>query len=91
MRGPKIILVTDPAYEDDAIVDTIEAAASALPPGALGVQLRDRIREKGELARFAERLRRVTRDKDAWLVINGSAAPPAPSLPRAPPRANRAG
>lgn len=73
MRGPKLILVTDPAYPDDAILSTIAEVAAVLPAGALGVQLRDKVRPVIELRVFASRLRVLTRQRDAWLVINGDA------------------
>jgi thiamine-phosphate pyrophosphorylase len=73
VRGPKIILVTDPGYTDERIVDVVEAATAAVPPGSLAVQLRDKIRDPAELGTFAAKLRTITRAKDAWLIVNGDA------------------
>jgi thiamine-phosphate diphosphorylase len=73
VRGPKIILVTDPGYSDEKIIDTVESAASAVPPGSLAVQLRDKIRDPADLGSFAARLRAITLGKDAWLIVNGDA------------------
>jgi thiamine-phosphate diphosphorylase len=68
---PRIILVTDPAFGDDAIVKCAEAVACELPPGWLAVQLRDKRRPLVSLRVFASRLRLVTRAVKASLVING--------------------
>jgi thiamine-phosphate pyrophosphorylase len=66
-----VILVTDPAFGDDAIERCIVSAAAALPTGALGVQLRDRSRLDASLRVFAGRLRLVTKAVGAWLIVNG--------------------
>ena len=58
---PRILLVTDPAHDDDAIVRVVEACVAALPHGTFGVQLRDKLRPRASLAAFAARLRVVTR------------------------------
>jgi thiamine-phosphate pyrophosphorylase len=71
--APRIILVTDPAFGDDAIVRCVEAVARALPPGWLSVQLRDKRRPLVSLRVFASRLRLVTRAVGAALVVNGDA------------------
>ncbi len=68
----RIMLITDPAYGDDAIVRCVEAVASALPPGAFCVQLRDKRRSLVSLRMFAWRLRVTTHKAGALLVINGN-------------------
>jgi thiamine-phosphate pyrophosphorylase len=70
---PPLLLVTDPAYGDDAILRVIEACGAALPARAFAVQLRDKRRELVSLRMFASRLRLLTKKIGAWLVINGSA------------------
>jgi thiamine-phosphate pyrophosphorylase len=70
---PRLILVTDPVFGDDAIVRCVEVVAGALPPGWLSVQLRDKQRALVSLRVFASRLRLVTRAAGAALVINGDA------------------
>lgn len=70
---PSVILVTDPVFGDDGIVKTVETVAPALPRGALCVQLRDKQRALVSLRVFASRLRLVTRQLGASLVINGDA------------------
>lgn len=70
---PRIVLVTDPGYSDDAILATVESAAAVLPRGALAVQLRDKRRPIVELRVFASRLRIATRQVGAMLLINGDA------------------
>jgi thiamine-phosphate pyrophosphorylase len=72
--APRLILVTDPSYDDDAIVRVVEEAARELPAGAFLVQLRDKVRPRDEVAVFAARLREVTRAVGAPLVVNGDAA-----------------
>jgi thiamine-phosphate pyrophosphorylase len=71
--GPRLILVTDPVFGDDAIVRCVEVVAGALPPGWLSVQLRDKQRPLVGLRVFASRLRLATRAVGAALVINGDA------------------
>jgi thiamine-phosphate diphosphorylase len=70
---PRLVLITDPTFGDEAIVRCTEAVASALPPGALCVQLRDKQRAVPSLRIFASRLRIATRRFGAQLVINGHA------------------
>ncbi len=70
---PKIILVTDPTYADERIVEVVEACARALPKGAFAVQLRDRKRDEAPLRVFAERLRAVTKEHGAMFMVNGHA------------------
>jgi thiamine-phosphate pyrophosphorylase len=70
---PRLILVTDPVFGDDAIVRCVEAVGGALPWGWLSVQLRDKHRPVVSLRVFASRLRLVTRAVSAQLVINGDA------------------
>ena len=69
----RIIIVTDPVFGDDGIVKTVEAVARAIPRGGLCVQLRDKQRALVSLRVFASRLRLVTRQLGASLVINGDA------------------
>jgi len=70
---PPILLVTDPAYPDDAIVRRIEDAARAPPPRSLAVQLRDKRRDLDAVRHFARRLREVTRSVGALFLVNGHA------------------
>jgi thiamine-phosphate pyrophosphorylase len=70
---PRIILVTDPYFGDEALVSCIEAVGKNVPKGALCVQLRDKQRTVVSLRVFASRLRLVTRAVGASLVINGDA------------------
>jgi thiamine-phosphate pyrophosphorylase len=70
---PRIVLITDPAFDDDTIANCIEASARALPAGALCVQLRDKGRLPESLRLWAWRLRLFTRRTGAGLVINGDA------------------
>jgi thiamine-phosphate pyrophosphorylase len=71
---PRLVLVTDPVFGDDAILRCVSAVAVALPEGALSVQLRDKRRARVSLRIFAQRLRACTRAAGARLVINADAA-----------------
>jgi thiamine-phosphate pyrophosphorylase len=71
---PRVILVTDPAFGDDGNIRCIRAAATAMPTGALWVQLRDKARARVSLRVFAHQLRQVTRNLGAGLLINGDPA-----------------
>jgi thiamine-phosphate pyrophosphorylase len=68
---PRLVLITDAAFGDEAIVRCVRSVASALPTGALCVQVRDKRRLLPSLRLFALQLRRVTHDGGALLVING--------------------
>lgn len=68
---PLLVLVTDPAFGDDVIVRCAQAAAAALSPGALCVQLRDKRRPIVSLRQLAWQLRLATRRFGASLVVNG--------------------
>jgi thiamine-phosphate diphosphorylase len=70
---PRVVLITDPAFGDDAIERCVLAAGAAFSAGALCVQVRDRSRLKCSLRMFAGRLRISTRSVGAWLVVNGDA------------------
>jgi thiamine-phosphate pyrophosphorylase len=69
----RLLLITDPAFGDEAIVRCVKAVSKALPSGALCVQLRDKRRPIVSLRVFASCLRLVTRATGASLVINDSA------------------
>jgi thiamine-phosphate pyrophosphorylase len=68
---PRLVLVTDPAFADDAIVRCTDAVAAVLPPGTFCVQLRDKRRSIASLRMLACRLRVATRKAGALLVMNG--------------------
>src|SRR3974390_2134162 len=70
---PRVLLVTDPAFGDEATARCVRCAAAALPTGALAVQLRDKKRPIVGLRLFAHQLRSVTRRFGALLVVNGYA------------------
>ena len=71
--APRLLLITDPAFADETLLRCVDAAAGALPPGAFGVQLRDKRRPLASLRMLALALRVVTRKHGAWLVVNGDA------------------
>jgi thiamine-phosphate pyrophosphorylase len=70
-HAPRLWLVTDPSFGDDAIVRCVERVSRVLDRGAFGVQLRDKKRAIPSLRIFASRLRVVTRDAGAFLAVNG--------------------
>jgi thiamine-phosphate pyrophosphorylase len=73
-KRPTLILVTDPTYADERILEVVEASARALPRGAFCVQLRDRKKSADALRGFAEKLRTATRELGALLMLNGNVA-----------------
>jgi thiamine-phosphate pyrophosphorylase len=78
-RRPKIWLVTDSTYNDERILEVIEACIRALPAGSFAVQLRDRKKEPLALRAFAEKLRVATKPTDdggkgALFLVNGNPA-----------------
>src|SRR5689334_8686882 len=73
MIAPRVILITDPAFGDAAILRGVEIVAGVLPAGWLAVQLRDKRRAGVSLRVFASHLRIATRAAGAALVINGDA------------------
>jgi len=66
-----VFLVTDPAYDDRLILRIVDEVAVALPRGALGVQLRDKLRSVPQVRALAAKLRRTTADRGALFVVNG--------------------
>jgi thiamine-phosphate diphosphorylase len=70
-RAPRLWLVTDPSFGDDAIVRCVERVSRVLDRGAFGVQLRDKRRAIPSLRLFASRLRLVTRESGAFFAVNG--------------------
>jgi thiamine-phosphate pyrophosphorylase len=70
-RGPRLWLVTDSSFGDDAIVRCVERVSRVLERGSFAVQLRDKKRAPASLRIFASRLRVVTRDAGVFLAING--------------------
>lgn len=74
MRGPKLFLVTDPAYTEDEVLHAVAGAGAVFARGELGVQLRDKLRTRAEVRAFAMRLRELTGRLGAWLLINGDPA-----------------
>ncbi len=71
MIAPRLFLVTDPAYDDELLLRTVDAVGAALPRGALGVQLRDKLRSVPQVRMLAAKLRRTTADRGALFIVNG--------------------
>lgn len=67
---PRIVLITDPRYEDDALAAKLDAALAVAPPGFVAVQLRDKARPTGKLLPLARRLRATTREHGALFLVN---------------------
>lgn len=74
MFEPRLILVTDPAYEDAQIDAAIESVARAIEPRLFAVQLREKEASPARLRERALGLRHLTRDLGVGLIINGDAA-----------------
>jgi thiamine-phosphate pyrophosphorylase len=71
LRGPTVVLVTDPRYARERIEEVIEAAR-VLPPRALVVQLRDKAAPIHALASTARSLRAAATHAGALFVVNAS-------------------
>src|SRR5580704_16956309 len=71
-RRPRLILVTDPTYADERILEVVRACAQAIPRGDFCVQLRDKKKEPTPLRAFAEKLREATRELGAIFMLNGN-------------------
>jgi thiamine-phosphate pyrophosphorylase len=71
--SPRVLLITDGAFGDEAIVRCVVAVGQTMPRGWFGVQLRDKHRAQVSLRVLASRLRLVTRSIGAALLINGDA------------------
>jgi len=67
---PRIVLITDPRYEDDVLVSKLEQALGLAPSGLVMVQLRDKLREAGRLLDVGRRLRSLCREHGALFVVN---------------------
>jgi thiamine-phosphate pyrophosphorylase len=74
--SPTIILITDPAWPLTHVEDVIVRAASALPEGALAVQLRDKTATAPAFAASARTLRRVSSSAGACFIVNAPASEP---------------
>jgi thiamine-phosphate pyrophosphorylase len=68
-----VFLVTDPVYSDEQLVRVVDSVGSTLPSGALGVQLRDKVRSAAQVRALAMKLRRATSDHGALFIVNGDA------------------
>jgi thiamine-phosphate pyrophosphorylase len=76
-KPPRIILVTDPSYKDERVLEVVESCVHALPSGAFAVQLRDKKKDGPSLRAFAEALRALTLPSGgpiALLLVNGDPA-----------------
>jgi thiamine-phosphate pyrophosphorylase len=71
-RAPTVTLVTDPRWPFERIERVIEAAASALAPGALLVQLRDKEAGPAALMVTARSLRATTARSGARFIVNAA-------------------
>jgi thiamine-phosphate pyrophosphorylase len=69
-RAPRVVVVTDPSFSDDAIVGSIAAALAAAAPGDVAVQLRDKRRDGGQVLALAVRLAETCRRRGAAFVVN---------------------
>lgn len=70
MPPPRIVLVTDPRYEDALLLAKLDAALSAAPKGLALVQLRDKSRSSVEVFTLARALRALTHEHGAPFVVN---------------------
>lgn len=67
---PRIVLVTDPRYDDDVLVGKLDAALRIAPTGSVSVQLRDKSREAAAVFELGSRLRLLCKQRGAIFVVN---------------------
>lgn len=67
---PRIVLITDPRYEDADLVRKLEAALTSAPKGSVLVQLRDKQRPASEVLALGERLRPLCKERGAAFIVN---------------------
>jgi thiamine-phosphate pyrophosphorylase len=67
---PDLVAITDDALADDRLEARVTQLLAAVPRGSTAIQLRDRRRDSRALVALAERLRRITADRGAVLVVN---------------------
>ena len=72
--APRLILITDPSYADEHVDAVIKTVSRAIDPSSFAVQLRDKAASPTRLRTRAFELRRLTRDLDVGLIVNGDAA-----------------
>jgi thiamine-phosphate pyrophosphorylase len=73
-QAPAVVVITDPRHALARIEDVVAAAAGALEPGALVVQLRNKAATPQALATAAEALRSATARAGALFVVNAASA-----------------
>ena len=71
-RPPSVMLITDPRFTLERTVEVIHAAAQALGPGRLVVQLRDKSVDASGLASAARVLRAAAERAAALFVVNAA-------------------
>jgi thiamine-phosphate pyrophosphorylase len=67
---PDVVLITDPAWSDDELVERAERALDAVPRASVGIQVRDKTRPAQAVMALAERLQRVCAALGAPLYVN---------------------
>jgi thiamine-phosphate pyrophosphorylase len=70
MISPRVVLITDAAYDDERITRVVSIVASALAHGTLVVQLRDKVRARPLVKNLGERIVEITRANRAIFVVN---------------------
>lgn len=71
---PRLIVITDPSFDDAALTHTVAALARGLEGEAWALQLRDKRRPRDVVARLARELRAITRAHGALFLVNGDVA-----------------
>lgn len=68
--SPRVILVTDPRYDDETLAHKLGLALSVAGEGEVAVQLRDKRRSGREVFELGRRLRPLCKDRGALFVVN---------------------
>lgn len=66
----RVVLITDPRYEDDLLAAKLEAALPMAPRGFVLVQLRDKHRSAREVYALGARLRPLCKEHGATFIVN---------------------
>lgn len=67
---PDLVAITDDTLSGDKLEARATNLLDEVPAGSTAIQLRDRRRDSRALVALAERLRRITADRGAALVVN---------------------
>jgi thiamine-phosphate pyrophosphorylase len=68
--APCVIVITDPAFSDELLTERAERLLDAVPPGSIGLQVRDKARPARQVFNLAERLKSICARHGAPVYVN---------------------